>query len=171
MHDGLVRLVFEVAVPARTELLARPRVHLVEFFLCRPDLDTSFDTISRQRSCAISVPLVEDRLLDLRISPDEIVKTFNVRLGTEDGKRKVVILEVETNTREVDERLDAGLTELLGVADTRSLENEWRGQSATRDNDLFAGPDDLGCQLSWRKRLGGNSFDANSAVALENDLY
>jgi hypothetical protein len=38
----------------------------------------------------------------------------------------LVVLEVETNTRQVHERLDAHLAELLWVTDTRALEDEWR---------------------------------------------
>jgi hypothetical protein len=36
----------------------------------------------------------------------------------------LVVLEVKTNTRKIDEWLDAGLAELLRVADTRALKDE-----------------------------------------------
>jgi hypothetical protein len=48
-------------------------------------------------------------------------------------------LEVQTNTGKVDQRLDASLAELLWITDTRALEDEWRAESATGDDDLLAG--------------------------------
>jgi hypothetical protein len=36
----------------------------------------------------------------------------------------LVVLEVETNTRKVDEWLDAGLSELLWVTNTRTLKDK-----------------------------------------------
>jgi hypothetical protein len=54
-----------------------------------------------------------------------------------------VILEVESNARKINEWLDACLAELLGVTDTRSLKNKWRGESTARYDDLLACLDDL----------------------------
>lgn len=47
MHDWLVGLVLEVAVPSRPEPAARswPVIHLPKFFLGRPDLDTGLNTV------------------------------------------------------------------------------------------------------------------------------
>jgi hypothetical protein len=50
MHDWLVGLVFEVAIPSGTELWTRPSVHLLEFVLGRTDLDASLDTVGGKRS-------------------------------------------------------------------------------------------------------------------------
>jgi hypothetical protein len=36
-----------------------------------------------------------------------------------------MILEVETNTRKIHERLDARSLQLSGITDTRALEDEW----------------------------------------------
>jgi hypothetical protein len=38
---------------------------------------------------------------------------------------KVVILKVQANTGQLNQRLDANLPELLGVTNTRSLKDEW----------------------------------------------
>ena len=38
---------------------------------------------------------------------------------------KVVILKVQANTRQINQRLDTNLPELLGVTNTRSLKDEW----------------------------------------------
>jgi hypothetical protein len=81
-----------------------------------------------------------------------------------------MILEVQTNTREVDERLDTGLAKLLWVTDTRALKDEWRGKSTARDDDLLAGLDDAGHLLRGVERLARNDLDTNSTVTLENDL-
>ena len=75
-------------------------------------------------------------------------------LSTEHGKGKVVVLEVETNTRKVDLGLDTRGPELGGVADTRSLEDQRRGERASGNNDLLAGPEDARLCLVRVKRLG-----------------
>jgi hypothetical protein len=140
MHDWLVGLILEIAVPSRPEFAARtwPAVHLSEFFLSRPDLDTSLNTVGGQRTSAIDVPLVEHSFLDLRVTSDEVVKGLYMGLGAEDGEREVMVLEVETNTRKIDKRLDTSLAELLRVTDTRSLENKRRAESTARDDNLPA---------------------------------
>lgn len=66
-----------------------------------------------------------------------------MRLGAIDGEREVVVLEVETNTRKVDKGLDASLAKLRWVTNTGSLEDEGRAKSATRDDNLPAGSDNL----------------------------
>jgi hypothetical protein len=81
-----------------------------------------------------------------------------------------VVLEVEANTGQVDQRLDASLAELLGVTDTRALEDERRAQGATRHDDLLASLVDSGLLLARRQRLGRADLDADSPVALEDDL-
>jgi hypothetical protein len=81
-----------------------------------------------------------------------------------------VILEVETNTRKINKRLDTSLAKLLWVTDTRALKNERRAQSTTRDDDLLASLDDSGHLLVGVKRLGWDTLDGNGAVALKNDL-
>lgn len=88
---------------------------MVEFFLGWSDLDTSFDTIGGERSSTIDVPLIKDLLLDNGISANKVVERLDVRLCTEDRERQVVVLEVQTDTGQVDERLDTSSTELLGV--------------------------------------------------------
>jgi hypothetical protein len=59
-----------------------------------------------------------------------------------------VILEVQTDTGEVYKRLDSGLAELLWVTNTRALEDQWRAESTTRDDNLLAGSDDTRGRLT-----------------------
>jgi len=125
VHDRLVWLVLEVRVPTRAELGARPAVHLLELLLGGADLDTSIDTVGSKRTGTVDLPLLEDLLLDLGIATDKVIKGLDVRLRAVCGECQVVILEVETDTGEVDEGLDASLAEFLGVADTRALQDEW----------------------------------------------
>jgi hypothetical protein len=169
VHDRLVRLVLEVRVPTRAELGARPAVHLLELLLSRTDLDTSVNTVGGKRTSAVDLPLLEDLLLDLRIATDEIIERLDVRLRAVCGESQVVVLEVQTDTGKVDKGLDACLAELLRVADTRALQNEWGGQGAARDNDLLAGLVDLGL-LVGRERLGRDDLDACGTAVLDDDL-
>lgn len=171
VHNWLVRLVLEVAIPARSEFWARPLVHHSELFLCGADLDASFDTVSGKRSCAIKVPLIENLLLDLRITTDKIVEGFDVWLGSVCCKREIVVLEVKTDTRKIDQRLYTSLAELLWVTDTGSLKDERRAESASRNDDLLPGLDDPGSQLSRRKRLSRNNLDSDGTVTFEYYLF
>lgn len=86
VHDRLVRLLLEVAVPARAELWVWPRVHLVKLLFGWSDLDTSFDTVGGQWTSTIDVPLVVYLLLGLFIAANEIVKRFNPWLRTVCGE-------------------------------------------------------------------------------------
>lgn len=63
----------------------------------------------------------------------------HTRLGTVDRERQVMVLEVKTDTWEVDDGLDASLLELLGITDTRSLKDQWRRESTAGNNNLLAG--------------------------------
>ena len=84
VHDWLVRLVLEVAVPARSELWTWPLVHDGELFLCRSDLDTGFDTVGGEWTCAVDVPLVEDLFLDRGVATKEIVERLGIWLRSVD---------------------------------------------------------------------------------------
>jgi hypothetical protein len=57
MHDRLVRLVLEVAVPARAELGARPAIHHLQLFFGRTDLDAGFDTVRGERAGSLEVTI------------------------------------------------------------------------------------------------------------------
>lgn len=81
-----------------------------------------------------------------------------------------MVLEVETDTRKVNQGLDAGLAELLWVTNTRSLKDERRAHRTARNNDLLASTDGPGLDLSGVDRLGRDDLDANSPVALKNNL-
>ena len=170
VHDWLIRLVLEVRVPTRPELWARPAVHLLELLFGRTDLDTSINTIGCERTCAVDVPLVEDLFLSLLVTTNEVVEALDVRLRSVGCKGQVVVLEVETDTGQVYQGLDASLAKLLGVTNTRALEDEWRAQGTSGYNDLLASFIDSGLLLAWRQRLGRADLDADSSVALEDDL-
>lgn len=101
MHDWLVRLVLEVAVPSRTELWAWPLVHCSELFFGGSDLHTCLDTIGGKRASAVDIPLIVHLLLDMRISTHKVVEGFSVRSRTEHAEGQIMVLEVQTNTREV----------------------------------------------------------------------
>jgi len=170
VHDRLVGLVLEVGVPAGAELGAWPAVHLLELVLSRADLDTSLNAVGGERTSAVDLPLLEDLLLNLGVATDEVVKGLDVGLRAVGGEGQVVILEVETNTGKVDEGLDASLAELLGVTDTRALQDERRAQCTTRHDDLLAGLVDLRL-LVGRQRLGRNDLDAGGAAVFDDDLF
>jgi hypothetical protein len=169
VHDRLVGLVLEVRVPTRAELGARPAVHLLELLLSRADLNTSINAVGGKRTSAVDLPLLKDLLLDLGITTDEIIERLDVGFRTVCGESQVVVLEVQTDTGKVDERLDTSLAQLLGVADTRALQDEWGGQGAARDDDLLAGLVDLGL-LVGRERLGRDDLDACGTAVLNDDL-
>jgi hypothetical protein len=53
--------------------------------------------------------------LNSRVSAGKVVKGFSARLGPVCGEGQVVVLEVEADTRQVNDGLDAGAAELFGV--------------------------------------------------------
>jgi hypothetical protein len=82
----------------------------------------------------------------------------------------LVVLEVETHTRQVDKRLDARLAELLWVTDTRALKDEWRTERSARYDDLLACLDDTRGNVAVGQVLGWHDFDADGAIAFEDHL-
>lgn len=53
--------------------------------------------------------------MHLGVSSCKIIKRFRARLGPVDGKGKVVVLEVEADTREIDDGLDSDTAQLVGI--------------------------------------------------------
>ncbi len=102
-------LVLEVAIPAGQEFWERPALELFQLLLGGSDLDTSINTIRGKRASAVDIPLVEHSVLGLLVTSDEVIKRLDMWLGTVGCKSQVVILEVETDTREVDQGLDTSL--------------------------------------------------------------
>lgn len=98
MHNRLIRLILEVAVPPAPKLWERPVVHLLKFLLGRTDLDTSLNAIRSERSSAINVPLVEHGLLHLLVATRKVIEGLNIWLGTIGCEGEIVILEIETDT-------------------------------------------------------------------------
>jgi hypothetical protein len=97
-----------------------------------------------------------------------------------------MVLEVQTNTWQVDQRLNTSPAKLLGVTlivvsslsttsrpikltDARALQDQWRAQSATANDDKLASSVRLRLLLIGAERLGRNGLDAGGALALEND--
>lgn len=65
--------------------------------------------------------MVEDKrgklltLLNFRDTSHEIIKTLRLGLGSVGGEGQVVVLKVETNTRQVDFAVNSGCFEFLRV--------------------------------------------------------
>jgi hypothetical protein len=76
MHDRLVGLVLEIAVPATLEVRSRPRLHLFQLLLSWTNFDTSVDAIGGERSCAFDIPFIKDSFLNFRHTTDEVIETF-----------------------------------------------------------------------------------------------
>jgi hypothetical protein len=100
---------------------------LLQLILSWTDLDTCLNAIGRERTGAwgimltgelfcwaerrytIEVPLVKDSLLSLLIATNKVIKRLNIWLRTEDREGKIMILEVESHTRKVDDGFDTSL--------------------------------------------------------------
>jgi hypothetical protein len=54
-------------------------------------------------------------LLHLRVAPGKVVKRLGAGFGAVHREGQVVVLEVETDTRKIDDGLDSGAAELVGV--------------------------------------------------------
>ena len=52
-----------------------------------------------------------------------------------------------------------------------ALEDQWGAQSAARDNDLLASPEDSWLVLFMGQRLRRDSLDTNGATTLHNDVF
>lgn len=116
MHNRLVGLLLEIAVPSTAELLAWPAIHLVQLLLGRADLDTCVDAVGSQGSGTVGIPLVKDCLLNLGNTTDKIVERIDVGLRSIGGEGEVVVLEVLTDTGKVDLAFDTNSLELLRVS-------------------------------------------------------
>lgn len=171
MHHRLIRLILEIAVPSALELRRRPRPHFRQLLLSWTDFNTCINPISSKGTGALEVPLFEDFLLNVRIPTDEVVKCLGLRLRSEDGKGKVMVLEVETNTGQVDKRLNAGSAKLGRVANARSLQNKRGAECSAADNDLLAGTKDLPWRVGTVEGLGWNSNDSNGPAVLYDNLF
>lgn len=111
----LIGLALEVRVPAGCEVRRGPLLELLELLLGRADLDSGFDTIGCQWPGALEVPLFEHPLLHIRVAPSKVVKRFHAWLRAVHGEGQVVVLEVQSDTRKIDDGLHANGTELLGI--------------------------------------------------------
>jgi hypothetical protein len=79
-------------------------------------------------------------------------------------------LEVQPHTREIHEWLDTRLAKLAWITDTRALQNQWRAERSTTDNDLLSSLENLRPVLLRMKGLGRDSLDTHSTIALQNHL-
>lgn len=71
---------------------------------------------------------------------------------------------------QVDNWFDTSFLQLLGVANTRALQNQWRAQCATAYDYLLPSSEDSGLGLSLRQWLSGHSLDTNGNAVLDDDL-
>lgn len=163
MHDWLVRLLLEVAVPSRTELF---HVILRQLFIGRTDFDTSFDPVGGQWARPVDIPLIKDTLLRLRVSAHKIIKRRGVRLRAVSRERQIMVLEVQSNTRQLDLAFYACLLELRWVTNARALENQRCAERPTGDDNLLAGTDDCRLLLSRTQWFHGNGADGSSSAIL-----
>lgn len=88
MHNWLVGLVLEIAVPTRAELWARPLIHHIKFLFSGADLDTGFNTVGSKGASAVGVPLVEHPFLGRWITTSKVIERLDVRLRTVCGERE-----------------------------------------------------------------------------------
>lgn len=109
-------------------------------------------------------------LLNIGVTPDKVIETLSIRFGPVHREGEVVVLEVESHAGEVDDGLDARGPQLLGVTDTRALEDQGRREGSARDDDLLAGAEGPGLQLARVEGLGRDGLDADGAAVLDDDL-
>lgn len=80
-----------------------------------------------------------------------------------------MVLEVQTDTRQIHNGLYADSPQLLWVSHARALEDKRRGKCSTRHNDLLPGPEG---SVLWRTTswFGGDRLDAYGTAILNNHL-
>lgn len=146
VHDGLIRLILKVRIPAVLEVGSRPILKLLQLFRCWSDLDAGLNTVGSQWTGSLEVPFLEDAYADklgdlslkdlvptflcLWITACKIIKALGAGLGTEYGEGQVMVLEIETNSGKVDDRLNAGALQFLGITCGLQLDH---AQNACRD--------------------------------------
>ena len=188
VHDGLVGLVLEVAVPATPELWAGPAVHLCEFLFGGANFDASLDTVGGKRTSAVDVPLIEDFLLNCWIAANKVVKGLRIWFSAISREGKVVVcysqqvgslsmrlaallpLKIKTHARQIHDSFYTDIFELLWITNTAALEDQGRAQRSTTDNNLLANLDDCAVVLVRREGLGGNHTNTNCTSVLDDHL-
>lgn len=101
----------------------------------------------------MNVPLIEDLFLRNRITTNKVIERLNMWLSSVRRECEIVILEIETNSWEVDFGLYTSLTKFGRVTNTGSLQNEGRTEGASADDDLLSSLVYSGLGFSWGKRL------------------
>lgn len=81
-----------------------------------------------------------------------------------------MILEVQPNARQIDNRLDTHSLELLGVTDARALQDQGRRQRAAAHDNLLPRPEGAAVVLLRVERLGGNGPHSDGHAVLDDDL-
>ncbi len=170
MHHRLVGLVLEVGLPSINKVRSRPLLELVELLLRRTDLDTGVDTIGSQRPSALDIPLPKHLLLHLRVSTQEVIKGLDIRLRPVGREGQVVVLEVAAYTGQVDDGLDASTAKLVGVTDTRALEDQRRAEGAAADDDLLASTEDPANRFLAVDGLCWDGCNAHGTAVFDDDL-
>jgi hypothetical protein len=77
MHNGLIGLILEIAVPTTPEMWGRPGIHLSEFLLSWTNFHTCVDAIGSQRTCALNIPLIKNFLLHFRYATNKVIETLS----------------------------------------------------------------------------------------------
>lgn len=109
-------------------------------------------------------------LLDFGLAPDEIVESLDIGFRSKHRKGQVVVLEVEPNSRKIDQAIDSRLLQLFRIADARTLKDERRRKRSARYHYLLACTEDAGSRLPSPQRLGWHSLHSNRSPILDDDF-
>ncbi|KAI6766113.1 hypothetical protein HG530_007183 [Fusarium avenaceum] len=124
----------------------------------------------RPVASAVAISRTRAYLLNFGISSNKIVETLSLRLSPVYGKRQVVILKISPDAYEINYRLNTRSTKLLGVTDTRSLEDQRRRERTAANDNLLTSAEGPRLELIRVQRLGRHSLDCDGSAVLHDDL-
>lgn len=154
-HQRLVRLILEVPLPGRQQVL----VQRYAICLGRLHLYADFDKVP-----AKDLVLVADQLfLTDAAAYDEITGLAWLERCLEGDENQVVVLPVASHTRQVHDNRDARLLKYLLATDAGSLQDAWCSVGPTGDHDQLPGLENL----LWA--LGDRSLDLE--IRIGHDLH
>lgn len=74
-----------------------------------------------------------------------------------------MILEIQANTRQIDNWLHTRRFQLLCITDATSLQDQWARKGASADDNLLARPESTGLLLLWGDRINNNASRVKEA--------
>jgi len=143
MHDRLVWLFLEVAVPARKELWERPVSELLEFLLVGSDFHTGFDAIGvaldtlDSAVVALTDANIASKVADLTAKSDAVAKAITAATAQINAGKELSIVEaagVLTPAKTLQTKTAKTITDLISKKDLISK----AGQIATVKGQLTA---------------------------------